>query len=96
MPALTVVKPPLTHVQADDHRLATSLYLGATAQALSQVMTTLHTGLLLSGGHLTGGGGGGVRGQKQVCVSKINLKFPAPLMNFVFHPRTIFLVWVGG
>ena len=28
------------------------------------------------------GGGGGVRGQKQVSVPKIGLKFPDPLINF--------------
>ena len=29
-------------------------------------------------------GGGGVRGQKKVCVPKISLKFPAPLINYIF------------
>ena len=29
-------------------------------------------------------GGGGVRGQKIVCVPKIGLQFPAPLINFIF------------
>ena len=31
-----------------------------------------------------------VRGQKEVCVPKIGLKFPAPLIDFVFCLRTIF------
>ena len=41
-------------------------------------------------------GWGGVRGQKQVCVPKISLKLPAPLINFIFCLGKIFLVWVGG
>ena len=41
-------------------------------------------------------GGGGVRGQKKVHVPKIGLKFPAPLINFIFLLRKIFLMWVGG
>ena len=37
----------------------------------------------------------GGRGQKKVCLHKIGLKFPAPLINFIFCGRTIFLVWGG-
>ena len=33
------------------------------------------------------GGGGGVRGQDKACVPKIGLKFPAPLINFIFLPE---------
>ena len=39
---------------------------------------------------------GWVRGQKNVCVPKIGLKFPAPLINFIFCLRKILLMWVGG
>ena len=39
---------------------------------------------------------GGVRGQKIVCVPKIGLEFPAPLINFIFCLRKMFLMWVGG
>ena len=42
------------------------------------------------------GGGGGVRGQKKVCVRNIGLNYPAPLINFIFCLRTIFLMCVGG
>ena len=38
----------------------------------------------------------GVRGQKTVCVPKIGLKFPAPLIIFIFCRRKSFLMWVGG
>ena len=40
--------------------------------------------------------GGGVRGQKKVCVPKIDLQVRAPLINFIFFPRKNFLMWVGG
>ena len=40
--------------------------------------------------------GGGVRGQKKVCVPKIDLKVRAPLINFIFFLRKNFLMWVGG
>ena len=40
--------------------------------------------------------GGWVRGLEKVCVPKISLKFPALLINFIFCPRQIFLMWVGG
>ena len=42
------------------------------------------------------GGGGGVRGQKKVCVPKIDLQVRAPLINFIFFLRKNFLMWVGG
>ena len=38
----------------------------------------------------------GVRGQKTVCLPKIGLKFPAPLINFSFCRRKPFLMWGGG
>ena len=41
-------------------------------------------------------GGWVVRGPKKVCVPKIGLTFPAPLINFSFGLRKIFLMWVGG
>ena len=40
--------------------------------------------------------GGGVRGQKKVCVPKIDLQVRAPLINFIFFLRKNFLMWVGG
>ena len=40
--------------------------------------------------------GGWVRGQKKVCVPKINLQFQAPLINSICSPRNNFLTWVGG
>ena len=40
--------------------------------------------------------GGGVRGQNEVFVPKIGLKFPAPLINFIFCRREIFLMSGGG
>ena len=42
-------------------------------------------------------GGGGSEAKKKSCVPKIGLKFPAPLINFIFCRRTIFsdVVWVG-
>ena len=43
-----------------------------------------------------GGGGGWVRGQKKVCVPKIDLQVRAPLINFIFFLRKNFLMWVGG
>ena len=43
-----------------------------------------------------GVGGGGVRGQKKVCVPKIDLQVRAPLINFIFFLRKNFLMWVGG
>ena len=39
---------------------------------------------LLSGWLILYGGGGGVRGQKKVCVPKIDLQVRAPLINFIF------------
>ena len=42
------------------------------------------------------GVGGGLRGQQKVCVSKIVLKIPAPLIIFIFRWRNIFLMWKGG
>ena len=33
---------------------------------------------------------------KKVCVPQIGLKFPAPLLNFMFCRRNSFLMWVGG
>ena len=42
------------------------------------------------------GGGGWVRGQKQVCVPKIDLQVRASLINFIFFLRKNFLMWVGG
>ena len=45
-------------------------------------------------------GRGGVRGQKEVWVPKIDLKFPVALINFTFRRRKKFLMWepegVGG
>ena len=53
--------------------------------------------LLLSVAHAPpsreGEGGGG---QKKVCVPEIDLHFGASLINFVFPPRKVFLMWVGG
>ena len=43
-----------------------------------------------------GGGGGGAEAQKTVCVPKIGLKFPAPLINFIVCRRNTFLMWGGG
>ena len=40
--------------------------------------------------------GVGVSEAKKVCVPKIGLKFPAPLINLFFCQRKIFLMWVGG
>ena len=40
-------------------------------------------------------GGRGVRGQKQVCVPKIDLQFQGPLMNFIFFLGKHFLMRVG-
>ena len=55
---------------------------------------------LVAGSYYTGGGGGGlggwVRGQKKVCVPKIDLQVRAPLINFIFLLRKTFLMWVGG
>ena len=47
--------------------------------------------------HPRGGGwvGGGVRGQKQVCVPKLGPQFPAPLIDFIFLPEDNFSD-VGG
>ena len=42
--------------------------------------------------------GGWIRGPKKVCVPKISLKFPAPLINFIYCLRKIFsdvVGWVG-
>ena len=36
-----------------------------------------------------------VRGLKKVCVPKIGLKLPAPLIGIIFCLRKIFLMWVG-
>ena len=57
--------------------------------------------LLLSGPWSPfGRGGGGVRGgtevKKKVCVPKINVKFPAPLINFLFPLRKLVLMWADG
>ena len=41
-------------------------------------------------------GGGGSEAKKKVCVPKIGLKFPAPLINFTFRLRKGFLMWGGG
>ena len=38
------------------------------------------------------GGGGGVRGRKTICDSKIDLQVQAPLMNFTVFLRTKFLI----
>ena len=43
-----------------------------------------------------GGGGGWIQGPQNVCVPKISLTFPAPLINLAFAPRKTFLMWVGG
>ena len=43
-----------------------------------------------------GGVGGWVRGQKKVCVPKITLKIPAPLIDFIFCWMKILLMWGGG
>ena len=40
--------------------------------------------------------GGWLRGQKKVCVPKIDLQVRAPLINFIFFLRKHFLMWVGG
>ena len=40
--------------------------------------------------------GGGGSEAKKVCVPKIGLKFPAPLIIFIFCRRKSFLMWVGG
>ena len=32
---------------------------------------------------------------KKVCVPKTGLKFPAPLINFIFCLRKNFLMWAG-
>ena len=40
--------------------------------------------------------GGGQRSNKKVCVPEIGLKFPAPLINFIFCLRKSFLMRVGG
>ena len=40
-------------------------------------------------------GGGGVRGRKTVCVPKIGLRFPAPVINSILCRRKLFLMWVG-
>ena len=45
-------------------------------------VNSLGRGPLLCG--QTTPGGGGVRGQKKVCVPKIGLAFLAPLTNFIF------------
>ena len=44
--------------------------------------------------YLPRGGGGGVRGQKKVCIPKIDLQLRAPLTSFLL--RKIFLMWLGG
>ena len=41
------------------------------------------------------GGGGGQR-PKKVCVPKIGLNLPAPLINFIFLPEEIFLMLACG
>ena len=51
---------------------------------------------LLSGSLILYRGGGGVRGQKKVCVPKIDLQVRAPLINYIFFLRKNFLMWVGG
>ena len=33
---------------------------------------------------------------KKFCVPEIGVKFPAPLINFIFCLRKNFLMWVGG
>ena len=40
--------------------------------------------------------GGWVRGQKRVCVPKIDVQFWAPLIDLIFLPQESFLMWVGG
>ena len=45
---------------------------------------------------LEGVGGWGSEAKKKGCVPKIDLKVPAPLNNFIFCRRTMFLKWVGG
>ena len=42
------------------------------------------------------GMGGWVRGQKTVCAPKVSLKFPEPLIDFIFLLRKIVLILVGG
>ena len=44
----------------------------------------------------TGGGGRGVRGQQNVCVSKSDLQLRVPVASFFFFRRNSFLMWVVG
>ena len=53
-------------------------------------------GLVATVTHTEGGGSGWVRGQKKVCLPKIDLQFRAPLINPIFLLRNNFLMWVGG
>ena len=52
-------------------------------------------GLVATMTYTPGGGGGGSEAKKKV-VPKIDLQIRAPLMNFIFFLRKIFLMWVGG
>ena len=49
----------------------------------------------MAGRCYTQGEGGGGRGQKTVCVPKIDLQVRAPLINFIFFRRENFLMWGG-
>ena len=46
------------------------------------------------GRNVTQGRGGG-RGHREVCVPEVGLKFPAPLISFVFFQRKMVLLWWG-
>ena len=50
-------------------------------------------GLQVDGMSHRGGGGGG---PKKVWVRKIDLQFWASLIDFIFFPRNLFLMWGGG
>ena len=39
---------------------------------------------------------GGLGGKTKVCAPQIGLQFGDPLTNFIFPPRTTFLMWGGG
>ena len=70
---------------------------GGEANRRRQQQTNQHHGLVPTPPPRPGGGGiGGSEEKKTVRVPKIGLKFPAPLINFIFCPRTILLMWVGG